>query len=237
MQRWLRTGWKLPPWHRSFCHSSAECRPRLQAILRRKRGSGGAPAHRARGLISAVVCDGMPSQAASGAIASSTSLLVFLREEEVFSCFKKMGHRVFMSTVFILHISSSLKPLVETFEERVLPRTVNFDGSGRITNLRFIRVPAGIKLKLNCPIVIVGAQDCAGILKEEPLRRQEEARHKERRDLAEREDRRLMAKVAKEERRIDVEAIKEERRLEMEAVKEERRLQLEGEAIEENVLR
>ncbi|MCO5567707.1 hypothetical protein L7F22_021401 [Adiantum nelumboides] len=162
MQRWLRTGWKLTPWHRSFCHSSAECRPRLQAILRRKRGSGGAPAHRARGLISAVICDGMPSQAATGAI---TSLLVFLREEEVFSCFKKMGHRVFMSTVFILHISSSLKPLVETFEERVLPRTVNFDGSGRITNLRFIRVPAGIKLKLNCPIVIVGAQDCAGILK------------------------------------------------------------------------
>ncbi|KAI5076405.1 hypothetical protein GOP47_0008470 [Adiantum capillus-veneris] len=164
MQSWLRAALKLPSWHRSFCHSTAEWRPRLQAIARRKRGSGGAVAHRARGLISAVICDGMPSQT-SGAIAPSSSLLVFLKEEEVSFCFKKLGHHVFMSTVFILHVSSSLKPLVETLEERVLPRTVNFDSSGRITNLRFIRVPAGIKLKLNCPVVIVGAKGCAGILK------------------------------------------------------------------------
>lgn len=167
MQSWLRAGLKLSSWHRNFSHCAAECRPRLQAIARRKGKPGGAATHRERGLISAVIIDGMPSQAdgAGGRSSSSSSLLVFLRQEEVSSCFKKMGHQLFMSTVFIMHISNSLKPHMETFEERVLPRTVNFDWSGRITNVRFIRAPSGIKLKLNCPIIFVGAKECVGIQK------------------------------------------------------------------------
>lgn len=169
MQSWLRASLKLSSSHSCQCplvlrgcHSAAEWRPRLQAIARRKRGPGGAALYRARGLISAVVCDGMPSQ---GVGAKSSSLLVFLREEEVTSYFKNLGHHVFMSTVFIMHISSSLKPHMETFQERVLPRTVNFDGSGRITNLRFVKAPVGIKLKLNCPVEFLGDKDCAGIQK------------------------------------------------------------------------
>lgn len=165
MQSWLRASLKLSSSHschlpslRRGCHTALYWRPRLHAIARCKRAHGAAALHRARGLISAVISEGMPG-------AQSRNSLVFLREEEVTSCYKEMGHHVFMSTVFIMHITSSLKTHMETFQERVLPRTVNLDRSGRIVNLRFFKAPAGIKMKLNCPVELMGAKDCVGIQK------------------------------------------------------------------------
>ena len=40
---------------------------------------------------------------------------------------------------------------------------VNFDNNGRITNLRFIKAVEGVKMKLNCPVVISGVEECIGI--------------------------------------------------------------------------
>ena len=40
---------------------------------------------------------------------------------------------------------------------------VNFDNNGRITNLRFIKAVEGVKMKLNCPLVVSGIEECIGI--------------------------------------------------------------------------
>lgn len=40
---------------------------------------------------------------------------------------------------------------------------VNFDDKGRITNLRFVKAVEGVKMKLNCPLVVSGAEDCIGV--------------------------------------------------------------------------
>ncbi|KAH7299517.1 hypothetical protein KP509_24G016300 [Ceratopteris richardii] len=164
MRSWLRVGVKLSSRHCASYHSVTEGKPTLQAIARRKTLAKGAAYHRERGLVSAVIFDGALSQQ-NDKCRFSTSSLVYLRDDEISSHYKSMGHNLFMSTVFIMHISNSLKMRAEISEEPVLPRTVNFDASGRINNLRFIRAPSGAKLKLNCPIVFLGAKDCLGIQK------------------------------------------------------------------------
>ena len=40
---------------------------------------------------------------------------------------------------------------------------VNFDNNGRITNLRFIKAVEGVKMKLNCPLVVSAVEECIGI--------------------------------------------------------------------------
>lgn len=151
-----------------FLHSvpqrdEAAWTPCLKAIARRKTRKGTAALYRAKGLISAVVYEGVRSEGQQ--TASDNPLLVFLKEREISELLTKMGHRVFFSTVFVLDVCSWLNSEMETFTHRVLPRTLNVDELGKISNLRLVRAPAGIKLKLNCPVVFLGAKECTGIKK------------------------------------------------------------------------
>ncbi|KAH7299540.1 hypothetical protein KP509_24G017300 [Ceratopteris richardii] len=165
MQSWLSAVSKLSSSHYGSYHSAAaDFRPKLHAIARRKRGVKGAVYHRERGLVSAVICEGVLSERSDRSSLKDSSL-VYLRDEEISSHYKSMGHFLFMSTVFVMHISNNLNMATDFIQESVLPRTVNFDSLGRINNVRFIRAPSDIKLKLSCPIAYVGADDCIGMKK------------------------------------------------------------------------
>lgn len=152
-----------------FCHVAPEgvsyrigatWAPRLNAFARRKTRKGAA-FYRAKGLISAVIYEGIRSEGQQSR--SENHVLVFLKERDVSQLWLKMGQSVFMSTVFVLKVHSWLNSEKKTFTERVLPRTVNLDDFGKIINLRLLRAPAEIKLKLNCPVVYVGIKECVGI--------------------------------------------------------------------------
>lgn len=92
-------------------------------------------------------------------------VLVLMDKFQIQSLLHLLGEERFMTTIFTLEVFDGFGSNNVLYQLRVLPRRINFDQAGEISNVGYAIAPPGMKLRLDVPIRICGQEDCKGLKK------------------------------------------------------------------------